>query len=239
MMQRHLVFGWIAAIASVLLLQPNSVSATPISATIQLDQVYTGSTPDGASPWLEARFDQTGSNAGTLTLTSHLDGSDFLQGLNSSHATVGWAFYLDQALDSINCSSGSCASNNALSGGNYNAGPVTGPFNLAFGWASSSRFDGSDSAIYALTFSSALTGNPFVANQSGWSSVAHVQGIGPNASCSGWIVSGSGTLGGNPTACGTPFNVPHVVPEPGSLGMFGLGALLAGLSLGLRRRRHT
>jgi len=75
------------------------------------------------------------------------------------------------------------------------------------------------SAIYDLTFDSALSGDPFVANGDGWSSVAHVQGIGPSGD-SGWIVAGG----------------PVVVPEPAELGLFGVGALVIGLFAGLRRR---
>jgi MYXO-CTERM domain-containing protein len=74
-----------------------------------------------------------------------------------------------------------------------------------------------------------LTGNPFVENAGGWSSVAHVQGISGN-DCSGWIVSGTGggADGGSPCT--------HIVPEPAGHGVFGLGVLLVGLFVGLRRR---
>jgi len=81
------------------------------------------------------------------------------------------------------------------------------------------RSGAGDSAIYDLTFDSALSGDPFVANGDGWSSVAHVQGIGPSGD-SGWIVAGG----------------PVVVPEPAELGLFGVGALVIGLFAGLRRR---
>ncbi|MGH8182387.1 MAG: hypothetical protein ACREPH_01860, partial [Rhodanobacteraceae bacterium] len=121
--------------------------ATPISTTINLDTVYVGYTPDGSAPWLMATFDQTGSNTGTLTLTSDLSASDFLQGLNSNTSAVGWAFYLNQSLASLTCASGTCA-NNALFGGSYNAGPVPGTFNLAFGWSAGNRFvSGSTAAV--------------------------------------------------------------------------------------------
>jgi MYXO-CTERM domain-containing protein len=86
-----------------------------------------------------------------------------------------------------------------------------------------------DTATYDLTFLNLLTGNPFVENDSRWSSVAHVQGIIGN--CSGWIVSGDGTGAEGSGPC---HNV--TAPEPGKLGMFGLGLLFVGLFLGLRRR---
>ncbi|MGH8183618.1 MAG: PEP-CTERM sorting domain-containing protein, partial [Rhodanobacteraceae bacterium] len=199
-----------------------------------LDTVYVGYTPDGSAPWLMATFDQTGSNTGTLTLTSNLSASDFLQGLNSKKSTIGWAFYLDQSLASLTCSSGTCAGNNALFGGSYNAGPVPGTFNLAFGWSAGNRFvSGSTAAVYDLTFASVLNLDPFVANENGFASVAHVQGI--TGGCSGWIVSGDGSGANGSGPCdGTP--PPHNVPEPADLGMFGIGLLAIGLFLGLRRR---
>ena len=218
-----------AVVASVAL--PASATPTPISVTINLDTVYAGNTPDGLAPWLTASFTSTGSSTGTLTLMSNLSSTDFLQGLNNSNSTVGWAFYLNQALYVINCTSGTCADNNVFFGGSYNSGPVPGGFNLAFGWSSGNRFASGDSAVYDLTFANSLTGNPFVKNANGWSSVAHVQGIYPN--CSGWIVSGDGTgANGDGPCTGTP---PPTVPEPGVLGMFGLGVLLIGLFVGLRR----
>lgn len=232
-MRKFIVFGLMFAATIALIAQPVPALSTPISSTLTLDTVYTGNIPDGSSPWLVATFTQTGSNTGTLTLTSDLSASDFLQGLSSTKSTIGWAFFLNQTLAGISCSSGDCASNNVLFGGSYNSGPVTGGFNLAFGWSSGSRFQIGSSAIYDLTFANSLTGDPFGLNSDNWSSVAHVQGIGPNGSCSGWIVSGTGTPQGGTSCTGVP---PPNVPEPGTLGIFGLGILLAGLFVGLRRR---
>lgn len=204
--------------------------ATPISTTIDMSQLYAGSAPNGSAPWLTATFtSNTGSTTGTLTLTSNLSQSDFVQGQSGPNTLTGWSFYLNQTLASWGCT-GNCA-NGVSTSSISKAGPVPGPFNLTFGWTSGNRFDGTDSATYTLTFNSALTGNPFAANGSGWWSVAHVQGISPN-SCSGWIVSGDGTIPtGGIEPCGTTS-----VPEPAALGMFGAGVLLIGLFLGLRRR---
>lgn len=235
-MKKHTGLAFVLAAAVGLFATATPAFAVPISQTISLSQVFTGSTPDGSPPWLTAMFTQTGSNTGTLTLTSELKGSDFLQGLNSKKSTIGWAFYLNQSLSGFTCS-GMCGNGNSnFSAGGFNTGPVPGTFNLAFGWGpgSGNRFDGTDSAIYNLTFASALSGNPFGANGSGWWSVAHVQGIGPNGSCSGWIVNGTGQLGTGSGPCGGGGG--GNVPEPGSLGMLGFGALLIGLFIGLRRR---
>lgn len=236
-MKKFGFWGSMLAVAAVLFMQAPAARATVslISTTINLNQVYAGNTPDGIAPWLVATFQQTGANTGTLTLTSHLGDSDFLQGLNSKKATIGWGFYLNQSLASLSCSSGVCADNNALFGGSYNTGPVPGTFNLAFGWSSKNRFDGTDSAVYDMTFTNSLTGNPFAlaSNAIGWLSVAHVQGI--TGGCSGWIVAGNGTgANGDGPCTNTP--PPVNVPEPSALGMLGLGAMLIGVFIGLRRR---
>lgn len=237
-MKRQVLFG-LAVLGLLALAAP--ALATPT--TISLNQVWTGNTPDGTPAWLVATFDQTGSNTGTLTLTSHLDGSDFLQGLESSNSAIGWAFFVNQAVTGISCTSGDCANSNSgfnaititkgKPKGGFNAGSVPGGFNLAFGWDVGNRFLDGSSAIYQLTFSSPFTGSPITYNTDGWSSVAHVQGIGPNGSCSGWIVAGNGTDAQGGTACGGP---PVSVPEPAELGVFGFGLLLIGTFLGLRRR---
>jgi hypothetical protein len=232
-MKKFSVFMMLMVVFALGAVAPAHADPIPISATINLDTVFAGNTPDGVAPWLTATFtSEQGSTTGTLTLTSNLSASDFLQGLNSKNAVTGWAFYLDQSLASVTCASGTCADNNTLFGGSYNAGPVPGLFNLAFGWSSGNRFDGDDSVVYDLTFKHALTGDPFLANDSGWLSVAHVQGI--TGECSGWIVSGTGSGASGSGACTDP--PPVGVPEPAGLGIFGAGALMIGFFLGLRRR---
>ncbi|KZC40636.1 MULTISPECIES: hypothetical protein [Rhodanobacter] len=232
-MKRILVLTGIALAALTVL--PLQVAATPISASINLNTVFAGNTPDGSSaPWLTAEFTSSvGSGTGTLVLTSHLTGPDFVQGLSSKKSTVGWAFYLDQVLSSsgITCTAGACASNGTLyNASGFNTGSVPGMFNLAFGWSSGSQFMAGNSATYDLTFSHLLTGNPFVENGNRWSSVAHVQGV--VGGCSGWIVSGDGVGASGSGPCVDP--PPVSVPEPGELGMFSLGLLLAGLFLRMK-----
>lgn len=231
-MKKQAIFGFMSAAAIALFTLATPAVAVPVSQTINLDQIFTGNTPDGPAPWLTATFTyDEGSTMGTLVLQSNLSDSDFVQGANG---VTGWGFNIDQTLASTNCTSGTCA--DTVKTSSLNSGPVPGGFNLGFGWTSQNRFDGSDTATYLLTFDSALDStSPFVANGSGWLSYAHVQGItGNNTTCSGFIVSGSGTLG---TPDGPCMNV--TVPEPaalGSLGMFGLGVLLIGVFLGMRRR---
>ncbi len=235
-MKKFLVLSGLALAAAMAMPALAFGSPTTISATMNLDTVFTGSIPDGSAPWLTADFtSDVGSSRGTLTLTSHLSGPDFVQGLSSSRSTIGWAFYLDQAVSgSISCTSGTCADNALWNAGGFNSGPVRSVFNLAFGWSSGNRFQSGSSAVYDLAFAKALTGNPFAANRSDWLSVAHVQGI--TGGCSGWIVSGSGDAQGGSPCTLTPLVPPQTVPEPGELGLFGLGLLAIGLFVGLRRR---
>jgi hypothetical protein len=228
-MKKQAIFGFMSAAAIALFTLATPAIAVPVSQTINLDQVFTGNTPDGPAPWLTATFTyDVGSTTGTLVLQSKFSDSDFLQGATG---VTGWGFNIDQTLADFDCTSGTCA--NTVLTSSLNSGPVPGGFNFGFGWTSKNRFDGSDTATYLLTFDSALDStSPFVANDSGWLSYAHVQGI--TGGCSGFIVSGTGRLG---TSDGPCMNV--TVPEPealGSLGMFGLGALLIGVFLGMRRR---
>lgn len=228
--------------------------ASPAFATIQtidLGIVYAGNTPDGTAPWLKATFTYTpGSNTGTLLLQANLGAQDFIGGVGNSpnaQPKVGWAFYLDPSLtlSSVACvtstsSNYNCATK-ALFGGSYKAGSTIGSFNLLFAWSPGNRFVGSDYATYTLTLSGTeiFSSDPFVVNgdDTGWLSAAHVQGIGPNQTCSGWIVNGSVSSGTpNGTSCGNS-PPPTSVPEPGVLGMFGLGVLLIGGFLGWRRRQ--
>jgi len=212
--------------------------ATPIATTIDLDTVFTGASPSGPPPWLTATFtSDTTSNTGTLTLISKLTGSDFVQGLESPNAAVGWAFFLDTGISSVTCTGGNNCADSALFDSTFNGGPVGNSWNLAFGWLSGDRFGTGDTAIYDITFDSILAGgSPFGTNTDagvgGWLAVAHIQGISPQG-CSGWIVGGDGE-----GAQGATEQCNVSVPEPSVLGMFGLGTLMIGLFVGLRRRLY-
>jgi len=235
-MKMRAIFGSTVLAAVALLGLSSPALATPLTQTIDLNQVFTGNIPDGPSPWLSATFTyDPGSTMGTLVLTSNLSQADFVQG---DSGVTGWGFYLSgNSLADWDCS-GVCA--DFISTTTLNSGPVKGNgkngwgFNFGFGWNTGNRFDGTDSAIYELTFANALTStSPFAANGGDWYSYAHVQGL--VGGCSGYIVSGTGTLGEQDGPCTDP-PPPQNVPEPAGLGMFGLGAMLVGLFIGLRRR---
>jgi hypothetical protein len=233
-MKKYLGFASVLATAVALFTVAAPASATVITQTINLDQVHHGYQPAGPAPWLAATFTyNVGSKTGTLVLTSRL-GDGFVQGATG---ITGWGFYLSGNTVDFNNSTcaGVCA--DTFTSNVHSSASIDGSFNLGFGWTSQNRFDGTDTATYTLMFDSTLgSSSPFVVNSGGWYSYAHVQGMTPN-DCSGWIVAGdgTGTLGTNDGLCGgTP--PPHNVPEPGALGMFGLGVLLIGGFLGWRRR---
>lgn len=240
-MNKHAMGLMSAAVLAVCALSAPSL-AMATTQTIDLDKVFTGTVPNGTAPWLVATFDYTdGSDTGTLTLTSHLTDGNFLQG--GTGKITGWNFFLNDGFSLVDSSClGICADSTrtslkAIGPNGPNGG--TGSFNLGFGWLSGNRFDGGDVATYTLTFADPLNGDPFGANSLGWLSVAHVQGINvPGCADSGWIVSGAnGQNAGSDVCGGTP--PPHNVPEPGALGMFGLGVLLIGGFLGWRRRYYA
>jgi len=221
--RRRVVFAWVCAAALATLLQATPALAQP-SGRIVLWRADFGRTPDGPPPWLEASYDQTGPNTVTLTLTSHLSGTDVLWGLEDSSAAVGWAFYLDQPLAGISCRSGTCGnSNSGFDASGFDTGPVGGLFNLGFGWDRFEPFGALDSAVYDLTFTSAMITFPFDAGRgTDLFSVAQVQGLG-SGNGSGWIVAAP---------------VPFPVPEPEEFGLFGLGVLIV-LSVHMRRCTHA
>ncbi|HET7299153.1 MAG TPA: PEP-CTERM sorting domain-containing protein [Oleiagrimonas sp.] len=208
-------------IVAVLFAAATPAFATPITQNLGMGQVFTGATPNGDAAWLSAVFmydDDGSSHVGTLVLYSHLTDDNFLQGGNGN-SVMGWGFNLDgNTLMSYDCTSGTCADQVSLSG--INAGPVDGGFSLGFGWTSQNRFSANDTATYTLTFADALTASPFIVNDDGFLSFAHVQGIIGGNDSSGFIVD----------------DLVHPVPEPAALGMFGLGALVLGVFVSLRRR---
>lgn len=224
--------------------QPSEVhelcsTPTPVDQTITLGTVYSGNLPTGAGPWLTARLyaPSVDDTSADLTLTAGLGGADTVLGESGSNDLAGWSFYFGQAITSIAFVGGTPASS-VLYGYDFSTGTVPGAFNLGFGWSAGSGFGPGDIATYDISFAapfSAVAGDTIVANADGWLSAAYVQNIG-GASCSAWIVAGNGRGADGSSPCmSTPPPQPNV-PEPSGLGMFGLGALLLGGFVGLRRR---
>lgn len=184
--------------------------------TITYDQIVTGSIPASPAPWLIATIVNTEGGV-NITLTPTVLSPEFVTSvyfsLNDTTFTIS-PITSDPDIDVGTCNGSSPAG--------------TGPWQLCV------AFDASDHARFpdsVTFFVGGLSESAFVFNAAGWMSVAHVQGISPN--CSGWVgdyIGEGGTAPSNSGSCGSTN-----VPEPGTLGLLGLG--LFGMAAGMRRRR--
>ncbi len=187
--------------------------------TYALTYEFSGATPpEGPTPWLKATFDDGGS-AGSVDLTLKTPN------LTDAEFVFQWLFNLDPALDpnllvfSAPVKTGMFTDPTINTGVNAFLANGDGMFDIQV------RFDNTDGAVkrfgvgdaveYTITGIPTLTAYSFDylsdmdGGQGTYPTAAHVGGIGPSNSDSGWIS----------------------VPEPGALTL-----LLAG-SLALRRRR--
>lgn len=223
--------------------------STAAGATVvfNMDTIADGPTPSGSSPWLVATINNV-SGGVTIKLENHLaSGAEFI-----SEAL----FNLDPAITDL---SGMTASTSDTSVGttsdwsllkNINGltgGGATGKFDSGFGFQTSNsaaRFTGGESVTFTVLMTGldendflyfSQTGNPSHPSYTGWSAVAHVQGITVNGnSCSTWIGDWNSTAPA-PAPTNTQACTRHEVPEPGTLGLLGLG--LAGFGFGFKRRQ--
>jgi hypothetical protein len=212
-----------------------------------LDNVFSGNTPNSSSPYAIATFrdgaDCLGgtcaANTVQLVLQASLeDSSEFITewDFNSSVITG-----LSLAFDATNsANSGSYTTSGVIQPVSSNAYKADGDgfYDISFqfdsGMGSSARFDGTDTAVVTITGTgiTASTFNELSSPGGGagpFHTAAHIQGITP--SCSGWVSDTvAGSSGSSDGPCGP---TTRTAPEPSSLLALGPGLI----ALGLIRRK--
>jgi hypothetical protein len=211
-------------------------SAAAFAAVITFDYNFEfsgASSPSGPAPWLTATFDDFG-GSGTVRVTmstSGLTGSEFVDG---SGGTGGWFFNLNPTLDptalTFTFVSGNDA-NTILTGTDAFMADGDGNYDIRFGWTAppASRLAAGQTSVYDITLAGLVaTDFNFLSAPGGGAgaflSAVHVQGIGPGGTESGWVA---------PVAQLQP------IPEPATLSLLGLGALVTGLGACRARRRRA
>jgi len=219
----------VSCVCLLLLITCGQTHADTLS--LPMTQEFSGATPPaGATPWLTPFFDDE-NTPGTVVFTL------FTTGLTGSELVSGLYLNVDPAIDPTDLSfsaptkTGTFASPTiSLSTDSYKAdGDGKYDILLSVSTSSGSEFGAGEEVEYTITGSGTAAGLSagdfaFLSLPAGgngpFHAAAHVQSIGAGGD-SGWIAPGIGF-------------VPHVVPEPATLALLGLGlALIAG---GRRRR---
>ena len=223
---------------------------------VNLEEVFSGNTPDGSPAWLNVAF-ATEANAATfcagstngcvkLTLTAvNLSASEKVSEWDFNYGG-STSFTRFQLYDSSGGFLTSDAGSKSLSGiGTFNNFSLDtyqadgdGKFDLGFNFstAGSGYFNASTSpkVFYLSGLNGAITADGFNSTSatggdsgSGYISAAHIQGI--TGGCSGWVGDVGGTTSGGSGPC-------TAVPEPVHSGLFLTGSLMIGIALLSGRR---
>jgi len=155
------------------------IVASANSYTIALDLVWTGATPAGTPPWLTATFSDVSTGVVELTLTSHLQDLNFLQGNGN---VEGWVFNF--AGDPANLTfdwqsstnhNGYATVHKALD--NVNIPPLAN-FDFGFMWGNqANRFDKDSVEVWRISADGIDAKDFYQTNSQAFYSGAHVQGI--------------------------------------------------------------
>lgn len=210
LLRLSLVFIAVAMLSSV-------TSGSVVS--FDLGDVFNPEAPAGDPPWLRAIFDDTGQPADTVLLTL----SDI--SLTGTEFVTQWYFNLDPEFDPLAlqfsdpCKTGSFDDPGISLGTDQFKADGDGKFDIFFAFATAdgapTRFTAGDAAEYTITYSGegSLTADSFdflsEPPDSGYPTMAKVQGIGPSGDDSGWVT----------------------LPEPATV-------LLLALGLGISRHRR-
>jgi len=229
------IFFTLAVFASITLV------ATPARAgllTFNYDNEFSGATaPEGSDPWLTAVFNDDPDGNGTVDTAVQLTLSG--SGLTDAEFVSGWYFNLNPAYDPtlLTFSDVDVSDVGSVSVSNeepdFYKADGDGKYDFLFTLPESGdRFTSGDTLVFDIGGIGGLTALDFnylsapAGGNGPFLSAAHVQGIGPSNSLSGWI---------NPTG-----DTPDIteVPEPASLLLLASGIAAGGRHLRKRNRKR-
>jgi hypothetical protein len=165
--------------------------------TFQLTTEFSGGqTPTSPGPWGTATFDDGGGTGSvTLTISTNLAG-------DASAFVTGWYFNFDPSLDLslLSFSGGRSGVSDSISTGvDAFMADGDGLYDILFGFDGAppaDRFNGTDSAVYTITSSEAITAFSFdfLSSPAGghgpFTHVGRIQGTGDDNNGSGWFTDG-------------------------------------------------